>query len=236
MSIFSRFGAGSYGHSHGHGSSIVVPQTLAQTIYQNGIHTVGVPPTQEMRPQPFAQYHQSSIQGHPITVPVVDPQIVHQNRIVTPEWMILIDDLMSSSIENFEDYGELYGWYAEQARVTEGSTANNLFSTSTVQHSNVVIVIPNNVYGPTLEFKMASGSKLSKIKIVRLSNMKNLKVAIQVVTFANCRIESIQQQLDRLVVSFRPEKRENKVFKWKQDGKKEGQAVTKFDYTKGTGE
>ncbi len=178
----------------------------------------------------------TGVNGHAITIPTVDPNIGHQNRISTPTWMILIDDLMSSSIENFEDHAELYGWYAEQARITEGSGANNLFSTSAVQHSNVVVVIPNNIYGPTLEFKMNSGANIAKIHIVRLGNYGDLKLSMQEITYTNCRIESMQQELDRLILTFRPETRENKVIKYKQDGTKEGQAVTKYDYTTGAGE
>jgi hypothetical protein len=176
------------------------------------------------------------VNGHNIAVPVSNPNINHQNRVKTPEWMISIDDLMNSTIENFEDHAELFGWYAEQSRITEGSAANNLFSTATVQHSNVIIVIPNNIYGPTLEFKMNSGANIAKIHIVRLSNVGDLKVPLQEINYTNCRVESIQQELDKLIISFRPETRENTVIKYKQDGSKEGQAVTKFDYTKGSGE
>jgi hypothetical protein len=66
--------------------------------------------------------------------------------------------------------------------------------------------------------------------------MTDLKVSLQEIEYTNCLIDSMEQQLDNIVISFRPETRQNTIFKYKQDGSKEGQAVSKFDYTTGAGE
>ncbi len=169
--------------------------------------------------------------GHDIHIPTVDPKIAHKGSVTTPEWMISIDDLLSSTIEDYEQYCELLGWYAEQARITKGNTANQLFASATVQHSNIIVIVPNGTFGPTLENKMNTGSNLSEVTISRLANMGEMKVLLQEIKFTNCKIETIQQQLDKLVLTLRPETRENTVYQYDQSGQKEGQTVSKFDYT-----
>lgn len=182
------------------------------------------------------QYRSHSLANRGTLIPAVDPNIKHTNNVSTPEWMIQIDDLLSSTIENFEGFADLLGWHAEQARLTKGRTANQLFSTAAVQHSNVLIVLPAGIYIPTLETKMNSGANIALIKIVRLANIGDLKVSLQEIEYTNCKIDSMEQHLDEIVISFRPETRQNTIFKYKQDGTKEGQAVSKYDYTTGAGE
>lgn len=185
---------------------------------------------------PQSQAGAMPVMGHGIQVPIVNPAIDHSGRVATPEWMIAIDDLLSSTVEGFDKACELLGWYAEAGRITTGNTANQLFTTATVQHSNVVIVIPNGIFGPTIEVKMNTGANLALIKISRIANITDQRVPLQEIEYTNCKIETIQQQLDRLVVTFRPETRQNTVYKYKQDGSKEGQAVSKYDYTTAKGE
>ncbi|AIK95578.1 hypothetical protein [Candidatus Odyssella acanthamoebae] len=190
------------------------------------------------------QYGQSPVIGAGMNVPIHAPTIQHTSHVATPEWMVMIDDLLSSTIEGSPDgtdadltqCAELLGWYSEQARLTKGNTANQLFSTSAVQHSSVVIAIPMGDYVASLENKMNTGSNIAAIKLIRLANITDLKVPLQFITYTNCRIESTQQQLDKLILSFRPETRQNTVVKYGQDGQKVGNNVSFFDYTKGTAE
>lgn len=179
------------------------------------------------------QYTTITLGDRSISIPIVNPSIQHTNNISTPEWMIQMDDLLSSTIENFEDFGELYGWYAEQARLTQGHTANQLISTSAVQHSNILVVLPVGIYIPSLENKMNSGANIASILIVRLMNVGDMKEKQQMVLFNDCKIESMQQQLDQTIISFRPTARTNIIFKYSQAGELEGQSVSFFDYTTG---
>ena len=179
--------------------------------------------------------------GFGIGIPQHSPQIVHTSHVSTPEWMVMIDDLLSSTIDGAPDGTdadltqcvELLGWYSEQARLTKGNTANQLFSTSAVQHSSVLIAIPIGDYVASLETKMYSGSNIAAIKLIRLANITDLKVAIQYITYTNCRIESTQQQLDKFILSFRPETRQNTIVQYNQDGTAKGNNVSYFDYTTG---
>ena len=80
---------------------------------------------------------------------------------------------------------------------------------------------------------MYSGSNIAAIKLIRLANITDLKVAIQYITYTNCRIESTQQQLDKFILSFRPETRQNTIVQYNQDGTAKGNNVSYFDYTTG---
>lgn len=182
----------------------------------------------------YTQYGNIPLAGDQnISIPVVDPRIKHTNSVTTPEWMISIDKFLTSNVEGYEGFTELFGWFAEQARLTKGSTATQLFSTSAVQHSNIMIVIPNGMYLPLLETVMNSGSNIGAVKIVRLANISDLKIPIQEVDYTNCKIDSIQQKLDEIIMSIRPETRMNTVIQYAQDGSKLGQNVSFFDYVTG---
>lgn len=181
------------------------------------------------------QYGLRNLANKSLSIPVVDPRIKHTNNVSTPEWMILMDTYLSSTIKKYELFAELYGWHAEQAHLTKGRTANQLFSTATVQHSNVLVVLPAGIYIPTLEAKMNSGANILGVVIVRLGNMGDMNVKLQTIAYTNCKIDSIQQQLDEVIISFRPESKLNTIYKYNQKGRLEGQSVSFFDYTSAQG-
>lgn len=181
------------------------------------------------------QYGLKNLANKNLSIPFVDPRIKHTNNVSTPEWMILMDTYLSSTIKKYEFFAELYGWHAEQSRLTKGRTANQFFSTATVQHSNVLVVLPAGIYIPTLETKMTSGANILGIVIVRPGNMGNTNVKLQTIAYTNCKIESLQQQLDEVIISFRPESKLNTIYKYNQTGRLEGQSVSFFDYTTANG-
>lgn len=155
------------------------------------------------------------------------------NLVSTPEWMIKIDELLGSTIQDYDQFAELYGWASEEARVTKGSTANNLFATSALLQSPVTIVLPVSEYAATLDLKMYSGSNIEEITIVRLGNVGEERQIMQQIKYSNCKIEGISQIGDMYVVSFRPLTRENTVNKYDQTGGNVGQAVSAVDYSTG---
>jgi hypothetical protein len=177
-----------------------------------------------------------------LNIPMMNSSIQHTSHIAMPEWMVMMDDLLSSTVTGTLDEidvdltkcCELLGWYSEQARLTKGNTVNQLFSTAAVQHSSVLIAIPVGNYVASLENNMNSGTNIAVIELIRLANMTDLRKPLQCVTYTNCLIESVQQQLDKLILSFRPETRQNTIIQYSQDGVKQGQNVSYFDYTTGS--
>lgn len=169
---------------------------------------------------------------HPsIAVPRFTPQIRHDGRVTTPEWMISIDDILTSTITDHDTQAELFGFYAQSSRQTTGNTANQLFTTAAVQHSDVYIIIPNGDFAATLENKMNTGATIEAITIQRLGNMSVVNMVLQEIKFEKCKFQTFQQIGDELQISFRPQKRTNTIFKFDQTGQPVGQSASTFDFT-----
>lgn len=168
------------------------------------------------------------------SIPTVPPTVRESGQVTTPEWMISIDDLLSSSVKGFEEYCELYGWYSEHSRESKGNVTGDLVSNAAVKQSDVIVIIPMGIYIPTIDNIMTNGKVLDKITIVRIANNEALKVPIQIIDFAACQVSKIQQRLEDAVITFRPVKRTNTVIKYDpENGNKVGQTVSEFDYSKG---
>ena len=123
-----------------------------------------------------------------------------------------------------------------QAVTPTPDISNLLFTSATVRHSDVAIIIPNGAYATDLEVKMNTGKLLKEILIVRLGNIENLKIPQQKISFKGCRIQSFEQQLDRLIIIFNVTSKENKVFAFGQDGAAAGQTVSNVDYSQNIAE
>ena len=177
-----------------------------------------------------SQYGAQSFGSH--TVQQADHNIGFLGNVKTAEWMLKIDDILSSTVSEYEDYAECFGWFAEQSRVTSGSTSNQLITSSTVQHSNVIVMIPTGIYDPVLEKNMNSGVNMQEMTIVRLAHVGEERKPLQTLKFTNVKMETKRQEHDFLILSFRIETRENTNFQYDQDGTPKGQSVTFFDYTK----
>jgi hypothetical protein len=154
--------------------------------------------------------------------------------VKSPEWMIKMDDLLQSEVEGYTDHCELYGWHGESSRYTSGDVSNQLFTSATLKHSELVIIIPNGGYAAKLETKMNMGIPLETVQLIRLGNIKSTKVKIQTIDFTNCWIHSFQQQLDRLVLFFNISSKVNTLYAYDVHGNNKGQMVSKVDYSKNT--
>ncbi|RZI45872.1 hypothetical protein [Candidatus Finniella inopinata] len=171
-----------------------------------------------------------------LRVATTDTTTPEDGGVKSPEWMIKIDDMLKSEVENFNDYCELFGWYGESSRLTTGDISNQLFTSATLKHSDLVIIIPNGGYGAQLETKMNLGIPLNEVQVVRLGNVKSTKVKLQVIDYTLCRIQSFQQQLDRLVICLNISAKTNTVFVYDVNGNNKGQMVNRVDYAKNTAE
>ena len=181
-------------------------------------------------------------------IPRFRPNIEHKGATTTPEWMVQIDEYLSSTIEgtaenplpegagpiDFTICAELFGWRDEQARLTKASTASQLFSSASVQQSTVGIIIPSASYIPNLEQLMYTGGNIREIHLVRLGNIEQLNVPLQIISYTTSKIETLQQELDEMILYFRPATRQNTNYKYSQEGLLEGQNVSSFDFIRGT--
>lgn len=151
----------------------------------------------------------------------------------SPEWMIKIENLLSSNLAGYEDYAELFGWNEESSRFTPGNLSNQLLSSATLKHSGLMILIPNGGHSAQIELKMNRGIPLKMIQIVRLGNIQNTKVKLQTLDYTECWIQSFQQQLDRIIVTVSVSTKKNTVYIYDSKGGNKGQIVSEVDYVKG---
>ena len=176
-----------------------------------------------------------------IRIPTVDVAATTEDGkslgfVRSPEWMVKLDDVMKSNVDGFEDSAELFGWYGESSRFTTGDIGNQLFTSSTLQHSDVALILPNGGYAATLETKMNKGEHIAAMTIVRLGHIKEVKVKLQEILYEICRIRSFQQELDKLVLQLNVTRKTNTIFVYDMEGANQGQMVSKVDYAKNTAE
>lgn len=167
-----------------------------------------------------------------LKIATTDVQTSDDRGVKSPEWMILIDDLLNSNVDGFNDHCELFGWYGESSRLTTGDISNQLFTSATLRHTDLTLLLPNGGHAAQIESKMNLGIPLANVEIVRLGNIKSTKVKLQTIVYTNCRIQTFQQQLDRIILNLMVSSKTNTVFVYDNDGTNKGQMVSKVDYSK----
>jgi hypothetical protein len=165
---------------------------------------------------------------------VQNPDGDQDKGVKSPEWMIKIDDLMISNVEGYEGFSQLYGWYGESSRFTSGDVGGPLQSSATLKHSDLILLIPNGGHTAKIETSMNIGKALDTIEIVRLANIKAAKVRLQTLEFKTCRIQAVQQQLDRVWLVLQVGSKTNTINVYDQMGANTGQMVSRVDYIKNT--
>lgn len=166
-----------------------------------------------------------------VQVPIIEDPSSETQSVRSPEWMISLDDIVFSSITNYEDYCELYGWYAESGRFTSGDISNQLFTSATLRHSDIIVIIPSGGYAAQLQTQMNMGRMIHKMTIVHLGNVEQAKVKLQEIVHNQCRIQNYQQQLDRLVMHIQVTTKTDTHFVYDRSGQIKGQMVTSVNYS-----
>jgi hypothetical protein len=165
------------------------------------------------------------------TTDVTEPNDI---TVRSPEWMVKIDDLLSSNLDGYRDYSEIFGWNEESSRFTPGNLSNQLLSSATLKHSGLMILIPNGGHSAQIELKMNRGVPLDLITIVRLGNIQDTKVKLQELEYRICWIQSFQQQLDRIIVTVSVSIKKNTIYIYDTDGGNKGQIVSEVNYIQGS--
>lgn len=150
--------------------------------------------------------------------------------VKSPEWMVKIDDITVSTVDGFESFIELFGWQGESSRLTGPDIGGPLFTSSTLRHTDLILMIPVGGHAAQVETKMNRGESIDSLKIIRLGNIQQAKVRLQEIEFNACRIQSCQQQLDRMIVHVMIGIKTNTIFVFDQSGLCTGQMVSKTNY------
>ncbi|MDR0631110.1 MAG: hypothetical protein LBF66_00870 [Holosporales bacterium] len=169
----------------------------------------------------------------PVKMATTDVAPLDDITVRSPEWMIKIDDLLSSNLSGFEDYSEIFGWNEESSRFTPGNLSNQLLGSATLKHSGLTVLISNGGHSAQIELKMNRGIPLDLIEIVRLGNIQDSKVKLQILEYHTCWIQSFQQQLDRVIVTVSISIKKNTVYVFDNSGANTGQMVSEVNYIQG---
>jgi hypothetical protein len=177
-----------------------------------------------------------------VRIPIVEatsaasstPDAQYASSVQSPEWMIQMDSFLSSNVDGYRDYCELFGWYGESSRFTTGDLSSSLFTSATLRHTDLIIVVPNGGYATTLEALMNTGTAIQKVTIIRLGTIEMQTVPLQTLVYTTCRVQRFNQQLDQLIVEMSIMTKENTVFVYAQDGTSQGKMVSQVDYSKNT--
>lgn len=147
--------------------------------------------------------------------------------ISSPEWIIKMDDLITSTLTGFESYAEISGFRAESGRFSSGN--NPALSSASLRHTELIIVMTNGSYAPKLETRMNTGRPVTLVEIVHLGNSGR---RLQTLKYSGCRLQSFQQDVnDSLILSFQVSKRTNTMHSYDEEGTATGQDETTVDYT-----
>lgn len=174
-------------------------------------------------------------QGHltlgnvPLDIPVLRQSGSPSLR--APEWMVEIPDITKSNVAGFETYAELFDWHAEYSRHTLGHTANEMFTTAAIEHTEVSLLIPAGTFTAKVRQKLNNGGVNATITIVRLGNLTDLKKPLQKITYTNCIFTRVGQKFDYFGVAFRFTKVKEENFEMGQmDEAAAGNNVCEVDY------
>lgn len=163
-------------------------------------------------------------------VPVVEklhsPTEDSKSNSTTPEWMVKIEGLTESTITGFTEYCELLGWFGESARKINMN--NTQYPAASLQHSEVVVVIPTGGFLAILENKMNKGEPLPEVEIINFAQNKKL----QSIVYRVCTLSSMQQELDKAVIKLNIVEKENTINVYKA-GLPAGQKVSYVNYETG---
>ena len=179
------------------------------------------------------RYHvvNTMINSKPINIPIVEnPNEGDSKFVKSPEWMIRLDKIVFSAVTGYETHTELFGWYSESGRFTLGDVSNQLFTSATLSHSDVVVIIPNGGYAADLQTSMNAGRLIERASLVHLGNVGQTKVKLQEIIHEQCRIQNFQQQLDRLVLHLQVTTKTDTHFVYDRSGQIKGQMVTSVNY------
>lgn len=160
--------------------------------------------------------------------------------IKTPDNLVDLDGLFSSTVKGFEKYGVLFRVELESSREVSGDVSSTLDSRAEVRASNIKIWIKSGTYDPIIEQHMNEGKPFKKMTILTLINANGANQVKGTLTLENVMIVKCQpylsieyrgEEVDGVIcVECRFSKKTNQVAEFGQDGTKKGQNVSGWDY------
>ncbi|MGI4850653.1 MAG: hypothetical protein ACRYGR_01760 [Janthinobacterium lividum] len=154
-------------------------------------------------------------------------------RLATPRYMIRMDSLLSSQVENFNDAIQLYEYDLDMSRTTDSNIGDTKQASGRVEFSNPVIFISNVTFTPTLTQRLIDGIIIEKIEFIRLQNIEKKNQPAETITFKNCYFQAIALRKTILVGDFRFSEYSHWLSSISQDGKNNGNLAASYNLVTG---
>ncbi|MCP4922948.1 MAG: hypothetical protein GY915_02815 [bacterium] len=154
----------------------------------------------------------------------------------TPSHMILMDDMLGSTVSDFEDHAILYDFTLTQSKVTNPDQGGPLYSSSQVTASDVEVVIPHGPHLTVLLDRLHKSIPIAQTTFVTLANISETNVHMLDLNFYNCYLQRITPNKEKVVMTFKYAAFDTEVFEYSQDGQLLGQTVYAKDFTTGLSE
>ncbi|MDR2464433.1 MAG: hypothetical protein LBD36_02370 [Holosporales bacterium] len=157
-----------------------------------------------------------------------------------PDWMVHISNTSgtTSTLNGYETFTELFGWYCESSRHVKGDATNHLYTSATLWHSDIFIVTQNGIHNQSINKWLTDGTITDQIiihRIIRTGDAGNYGITvIQELIFQTCHWCGMHNYLDWNIARFTACSRVNTVAGIKQNGVPIGKASCIIDYVNNT--
>lgn len=157
----------------------------------------------------------------------------------SPEWVVSMGPPLTSGnfpISGSNNFIALYGWTAESSRWVSSDVSGTLLTSGSIQHSDLILLIPPGPHGPKIENWLYLGKLIETLIIKRLGwtqneNGEEPKV-LQTITFTKVRLLGFQMTVRYYIVRAQILTKKNDITILEQtSGKPKGHNVTSVNYS-----
>lgn len=161
----------------------------------------------------------------------------------SPEWVVSIRGKPGTALTkgNFpvdteDNFIALYGWTSESSRWVSGDVSGTLLTSGSVQHSDLLLLIPPGPHGPIIESWLYQGKIVESLIIKRLGWSMNDNDSeprvLQTIKFLKVRLLGFQMTVRYYIVRCQVTEKQNDITVLNQvDGLPAGHNATSINYS-----
>ena len=152
---------------------------------------------------------------------------------VTTSFLLRMEDMLSSSVDSFEEYAPLLWFNSTEERVSSGKSAGDFKASATLAHSLLELHIPTDSYMPTLRQALRDNTNIPEVKIVRVGHTDGAtNTELYSSTFGDCKLEAIEEFPDKIILHVRIFTRADEAIAVDTTGAEgEGNTASSWDYS-----
>jgi type VI protein secretion system component Hcp len=125
---------------------------------------------------------------------------------VTASYYVSMDDLLWSNLADPLDKSAQLLWFTSiEERVSTGNVTSDFQASATIIHSLLELHIQTDSSMPTLRQALRNNNNVAQIKVTRVGHIGEgaENTEIYSTTYTNCKVESIEEFADKLIIKTR---------------------------------